>query len=68
MRVRIFEVRLIAAALTGLWTLTAVLALLAYRPGGPVDQLFGATATFPIVISLAALTRRKHARRRAARG
>ncbi|HYX10700.1 MAG TPA: hypothetical protein VE817_01890, partial [Candidatus Acidoferrum sp.] len=55
MRVRIFEVRLIAAALTGLWTLTAVLVLLAYRPGGPVDQLVGATATLPIAISLAAL-------------
>src|SRR5947208_17182759 len=55
MRVRIFEVRLIAAALTGLWTLAAVLVLLAYRPGGPVDYLVGSTATLPIAISLAAL-------------
>jgi hypothetical protein len=55
MRVRIFEVRLLAAGLTGLWTLAAVLVLLAYRPGGPVDELVGATATLPIAIGLAAL-------------
>jgi hypothetical protein len=55
MRVRIFEARLIAALLAGLWTLTAGLVLLAYQPGGPVDRLVGAAGMLPVAISIAAL-------------
>jgi hypothetical protein len=55
MRVRIFELRLIAAGLTALWTLVAVLVLLGYRPGGPVDILVGIAAVPPAVISLAGI-------------
>ena len=36
-RVRKFELRLIAAGLVACWTLTALIVLLGYRPGGPVD-------------------------------
>src|SRR5207244_4325268 len=41
MRVRSFELRLIGAALTVLWTLAAGLVLLGYRPGGPIDLAVG---------------------------
>jgi hypothetical protein len=54
-RVRIFELRLIAFALIACWTLTAGLVLLGYRPGGPVDVAVGVTATLPIAIALAGL-------------
>ncbi len=55
MRVRIFGLRLIAAALAGAWTLTAALVLLVYRPGGPFDLLVGVAAGLPILIALAGL-------------
>jgi hypothetical protein len=54
-RVRTFGLRLIAAALTAAWTLTAGLVLLVYRPGGPFDLLVGVAAGLPIVVALAAL-------------
>jgi hypothetical protein len=54
-RVRTFELRLIAAALCAGWTLTAFLVLLAYRPGGPLDLLVGLTAGLPILVAVAAL-------------
>jgi hypothetical protein len=55
MRVRSFELRLIAAGLTVLWTLVAGLVLLGYRPGGPIDLAVGLTATLPAVVAASAL-------------
>lgn len=53
MRVRRFELRLIACALVACWTLAAALILLAYRPGGPFDLIVGLTAMSPIAIAAA---------------
>src|SRR5262245_47228651 len=55
MRVRRFELRLIALALLVAWTVAAALVLLAYRPGGPLDLLVGLTAMIPVAIALAAV-------------
>ncbi|MFZ5853131.1 MAG: hypothetical protein ACOYXS_01340 [Chloroflexota bacterium] len=55
MRVRIFELRLIAAGLTALWAVAAGLVLLGYRPGGPVDLLVGIAAGLPLPVAIAAL-------------
>lgn len=55
MRVRTFELRLIAAALSAGWTLTAFLVLLAYRPGGPFDLVVGVAAGLPIPVAVAGL-------------
>jgi hypothetical protein len=54
-RVRTFELRLIAAALSAGWTLTAFLVLLAYRPGGPFDLFVGVAASLPIPLAVAGL-------------
>jgi hypothetical protein len=54
-RVRTFELRLIAAGLTACWTLTAGIVLLGYRPGGPVDVVVGLAAGGPVAIALAGL-------------
>ena len=53
MRVRRFELRLIAIALVVCWSVAAGLVLLAYRPGGPFDVIVGLTAMSPIAIALA---------------
>ena len=53
MRVRAFELRLIAIALVACWSVAAGLVLLAYRPGGPLDVIVGLTAMTPIAIALA---------------
>src|SRR6476660_6427462 len=53
MRVRRFELRLIAVALVVCWSIAAGLVLLAYRPGGPFDVIVGLTAMSPIAIALA---------------
>ncbi len=53
MRVRTFELRLIAVVLIAGWTTTAGLLLLAYHPGGPMDVLVGLAAGLPMVIALA---------------
>ena len=53
MRVRAFELRLIAVALVICWSIAAGLVLLAYRPGGPFDLIVGLTAMTPIAIALA---------------
>src|SRR6478736_6493856 len=53
MRVRAFELRLIAVALVVCWSIAAGLVLLAYRPGGPFDLIVGLTAMTPIAIALA---------------
>lgn len=50
-RVRRFELRLIAIALLVAWSVAAVLILFAYRPGGPLDILVGLAALGPIVIA-----------------
>jgi hypothetical protein len=54
-RVRLFELRLLAAALTVLWTLGGFIVLIAYRPGGPWDVLVGASALLPLLLSVAGL-------------
>ena len=51
MRVRAFKLRLIAACFTVLWTLTAGLVLLVYRPGGPIDLLVGLAVLVPAAIA-----------------
>ena len=55
MRVRAFKLRLIAACFTVLWTVTAGLVLLGYRPGGPIDLLVGLAALVPIAIAVIGL-------------
>lgn len=55
MRVRTFELRLVAAGLTALWFLAALYVVLGYRPGGPIDGLVGAAAGLPMAIALAAV-------------
>ncbi len=55
MRVRTFELRLLAGGLTVLWAVAAGLVLVGYRPGGPVDQVVGMTSLAPIAIAAAAL-------------
>jgi hypothetical protein len=54
-RVRTFELRLVAIGLTGLWFLGALYVVLGYRPGGPIDGLVGAAAALPMAIALAAV-------------
>lgn len=54
-RVRTIELRILAAALAGLWLAAFGLILGGYRPGGPVDVLVGMAATGPIVIAVIAL-------------
>ena len=51
MRVRRFELRLIALALVLAWSAAAALVLLAYRPGGPLDLLVGISMLLPIAIA-----------------
>lgn len=53
-RVRQFELRLVAVALTLLWAMGGAIALVAYRPGGPVDVLVGVAASLPLLLGLAA--------------
>jgi len=54
-RVRTIELRILAAALAGLWLVAFGLILGGYRPGGPLDILVGAAAAGPILIAIAAL-------------
>jgi hypothetical protein len=54
-RVRAFELRLIAMGFTLLWTVTAGFVLLGYRPGGPIDLLVGLAALLPVAIALAGI-------------
>ena len=55
MRVRQFELRLLAVALTILWAAGAGVILVAYRPGGPVDLLVGIAASLPLLVSVASI-------------
>jgi hypothetical protein len=52
-RVRQFELRLLAVALTVLWAAGGGIVLTAYRPGGPVDILVGVAASLPLLLSVA---------------
>jgi hypothetical protein len=52
-RVRTFELRLIALALAVCWVVAAAIVLIAYRPGGPIDVAVGAAALLPAVIAIA---------------
>jgi hypothetical protein len=54
-RVRQFELRLLAVALTVLWTAGGGAVLIAYRPGGPVDLLVGVAALLPLLVSVASI-------------
>jgi hypothetical protein len=54
-RVRTIELRILAAALAGLWLAAFALILVGYRPGGPADILVGIAAAGPIPIAVAAL-------------
>jgi len=54
-RVRTFELRLVAVGLTALWFLGALYVVFGYRPGGPIDGLVGVAAGLPMTIALAAV-------------
>jgi hypothetical protein len=54
-RVRSFELRLIGATLLGCWTVAALLVLLSYRPGGPLDVVVGLTMVIPVGVAAAAM-------------
>jgi hypothetical protein len=51
-RVRTFELRLIALVLAGTWTVAAGLVLIEYRPGGPIDVAVGLAALLPVAVAL----------------
>lgn len=55
MRVRQFEFRLLAVALTVLWALGGLVALALYRPGGPIDLFVGLAASLPVPLAVAAI-------------
>jgi hypothetical protein len=52
MRARRLELRLLGSALVGAWGLAAILVLLAYRPGGPLDVAVGITMLVPLGIAI----------------
>jgi hypothetical protein len=52
-RVRTFELRLIAIALALTWGVVSATVLIGYRPGGPVDILVGLAAAVPVGIAAA---------------
>ncbi len=55
MRVRRFELRLLAGILTIAWAAAAVLVLVGYRPGGPADLLVGLAAIPAVIVAGLAL-------------
>ncbi len=55
MRVRLFQLRLIAAFLLLLWAGAVVGILAFYHPGGPVDWLVGIAALGPVVVAALAV-------------
>jgi len=52
-RVRTFELRLIALVLAACWAVAAGVVLIAYRPGGPIDIAVGVAALLPALVALA---------------
>lgn len=55
MRVRRFELRLLAVILTLAWAAAGVLVLAGYRPGGPIDTLVGVAALPAALVAALAL-------------
>lgn len=55
MRVRLFQLRLIAAFLLLLWAAAVVGILAGYHPGGPVDWLVGVAALAPVAVAALAV-------------
>jgi len=53
--VRVLGLRLLAALLAGLWSGLAIALLVAYRPGGPLDQLVGTAAFLPVAVAAVAI-------------
>jgi hypothetical protein len=52
---RVLGLRLLAALLAGLWSGLAIALLVAYRPGGPLDQLVGTAAFLPVAVAVVAV-------------
>jgi hypothetical protein len=52
-RVRQFELRLLAIGLTVLWAAGGGIVLIGYRPGGPLDVLVGIAASTPLLVAVA---------------
>ncbi|HXR27263.1 MAG TPA: hypothetical protein VN771_05320 [Candidatus Baltobacteraceae bacterium] len=55
MRVRLFQLRLIAAFLLLLWASAVVGIFALYHPGGPVDRLMGVAALGPVAVAALAV-------------
>jgi hypothetical protein len=55
MRVRRFELRVVGSALAVGWAISAVLVLVGYRPGGPLDLVVGLTMLGPVAVALAGI-------------
>jgi len=55
MRVRRFELRLLAATLTVAWAVAASLVIVGYRPGGPIDLVVGLAAIPAVLVATLAL-------------
>jgi hypothetical protein len=53
--VRVLGLRLLAALLAVLWSGLAIALLVAYRPGGPLDQLVGTAAFLPVAVAAVAI-------------
>ncbi|HEX5451478.1 MAG TPA: hypothetical protein VFW86_03730, partial [Candidatus Limnocylindrales bacterium] len=51
MRVRLFELRLLALLLFVLWSAFFAAVLVGYHPGGPLDWVVGATAVSPVIVA-----------------
>jgi len=54
-RVRLIQLRILGAALTGCWLAAFILVLAGYRPGGPLDLLVGLAAIGPMLVAIAAV-------------
>ena len=55
MRVRLYELRLIAAFLCALWLLLFLAVVIWYHPGGPLDWIVAAATVLPAAIALLAV-------------
>jgi hypothetical protein len=54
-RVRLFELRLLALTLSLLWAAGGSVVLIGYRPGGPWDVPVGVSAILPFLVSVTAI-------------
>jgi hypothetical protein len=52
---RRLAMRLLGALLAGLWTGLAIVVLVAYRPGGPLDIVAGLTVALPAIVTAASI-------------